>query len=53
MTVYFHDYFGAVAVKVNEHGITFDRELGLAMFEDTNGTPYKLKIFDLELITTE
>ena len=53
MTVYFHDHLGAVAVQVREDGISFDRDLGLAIFEDENGKSYRIKAFDLELITNE
>ena len=53
MTIYFHDHIGAVSVKVNEHGITFDRDRGYAIFEDDAGKEYKLKTYDIELITIE
>ena len=53
MTIYFHDHIGAVAVKVTEHGITFDRDKTLAIFEDETGKEYKLKTYDIELITNE
>ena len=53
MTVYYHDYLGAVMVKVNEHGISFDRDRGLALFEDEAGKTHKVKVFDIELITNE
>ena len=53
MTIYFHDHIGAVSVKVNEHGITFDRDKTLAIFEDESGKEYKLSTFDIELITNE
>lgn len=53
MTVYYHDYIGAVMAKVNEHGISFDRDLGFAIFEDEAGKTHKVKVFDIELITNE
>ena len=51
MTVYYHDYLGAVIARVNEHGISFDRDAGFAIFEDEDGKAHKIKVFDLELIT--
>jgi hypothetical protein len=53
MTVYYHDHLGAVMVKINEYGITFDRDRGFAIFEDEDGNAHRIKIFDLELITNE
>ena len=53
MTVYYHDHIGAVMAKVNEYGISFDRDFGFAIFEDDAGNPHKIKIFDIELITNE
>ena len=53
MTIYFHDHIGAVAVMVNDSGITFDRDKTLAIFEDEGGKEYKLSTFDIELITNE
>lgn len=53
MTIYFHDHLGAVAVKVNEYGIAFDRDNNNALFEDESGKEYILSTFDIELITNE
>ncbi len=53
MTVYYHDHVGAVMTKVNGYGISFDRDLGFAIFEDEAGKTHKIKTFDIELITNE
>lgn len=53
MTIYFHNHIGAVMVQINEYGISFDRDRGYAIFEDSDGKKYEVKIFDIELITNE
>lgn len=50
MYIAFSDHIGVKIVKVNEYGIDFDHDKNLAIFEDEDGTEYRISLFHIHRI---
>lgn len=47
MLIKYRDQIGYIIVPVNEYGITFDSEKGIAIFEDGNKKEYRIPIMNI------
>jgi len=53
MQIVFSDHLGVQAITVNEYGISFDNDKGIAIFEDEDGKEYRISLFHIHRIVNE
>ena len=47
MLIKYRDHLGYIIVTVNEYGISFDSDKGIAIFEDEDGEEYRVPIMNI------